>query len=122
MIVWLQMLTFLTCYLSFHAHLHYFIVDSFCKEVSAIHSNRDIKRVLTTLCQFYAIYGIDRNIGDFLQVGKSSLVPQGGGEHCNTFICCHPQVSDFRSNPKHGYPEFEIMTPYRRYSFTDLPQ
>ena len=45
-----------------------------------------------------------------------------GGGHSNEFMCCHPQASDYRSTPKHGYLEYEIMTPYHRYSFTDLRQ
>ncbi len=48
------------------------------------------------------------------------LRPQGG--HSNTFMCCHPQASNYRSTPKHRYLEYEIMTPYHRYSFTDLLQ
>ncbi|XP_072026413.1 peroxisomal acyl-coenzyme A oxidase 1-like [Amphiura filiformis] len=51
------------------AHLHYFIVASFCAEVNAVHSSNGIKEVLTTLCQLYAVYGMDRNMGDFLQDG-----------------------------------------------------
>ena len=53
--------------------------------------------------------------------------PRGGG-HLHTLICCHPQASPCRSNPKHGYLNCEIMTPYHRYSFKkailfiDLPR
>ncbi len=27
-------------------------------------------------------------------------------------MCCHPQAGDYRSTPKHGYLEYEIMIPY----------
>ncbi len=29
-------------------------------------------------------------------------------------MCCDPQASDCRLTPKHGYLEYEIMTPYHR--------
>ena len=43
------------------------------------------------------------------------------GGHSNTFTCCHPQASHCRSNLKHGYLEYEIMTPYHRYFSKRLP-
>ncbi len=54
------------------------------------------------------------------QPEKKRENPQGS--HSNTFMCFHPQASDYKSTPKHRYLEYEIMTPYHRYSFTDLPQ
>ena len=53
-------------------------------------------------------------------INRTQTCPWGG--HSNTFMCCHPQASEYRSTPKHRYLEYKIMmTPYHRYSFTDLP-
>ena len=41
---------------------------------------------------------------------QGSYKSQGG--HSNTFLCCHPQASDYRSTRKHRYLEYEIMNPY----------
>ncbi len=47
---------------------------------------------------------------------------QTHGGYSITFMCCHPQASNYRSTHKQGYFEYESMTPYHRYSFTDLLQ
>ena len=44
------------------------IVKLFTAKLSEI-SNAAVRAVLTELCLLYALYGISKNTGDFLQVG-----------------------------------------------------
>jgi len=56
---------------SFHflqAHCHYVIVKLFTAKLSEI-TNAAVRAVMTELCLLYALYGISKNTGDFLQVG-----------------------------------------------------
>ncbi|OXB81125.1 UNVERIFIED_CONTAM: hypothetical protein H355_005055 [Colinus virginianus] len=50
------------------AHCHYVIVKLFTAKLSEI-SNAAVCAVLTELCLLYALYGISKNAGDFLQAG-----------------------------------------------------
>uniref|UniRef100_A0A8C2UI88 Acyl-coenzyme A oxidase n=1 Tax=Coturnix japonica TaxID=93934 RepID=A0A8C2UI88_COTJA len=50
------------------AHCHYVIVKLFTAKLSEV-SNADVRAVLTELCLLYALYGISKNAGDFLQAG-----------------------------------------------------
>ncbi len=70
----------------------------------------------TKHCQiiYHLIYVIETYPHQLLHVGRCNKIwPQG--HHSNTFMCCHPQASDYRSTPKHGYLEYEIMTLYHRF-------
>ncbi|XP_072737779.1 peroxisomal acyl-coenzyme A oxidase 1 isoform X3 [Ciconia boyciana] len=50
------------------AHCHYVIVKLFTAKLSEI-SNAAVRAVMTELCLLYALYGISKNTGDFLQAG-----------------------------------------------------
>ncbi|XP_054026689.1 peroxisomal acyl-coenzyme A oxidase 1 isoform X2 [Dryobates pubescens] len=50
------------------AHCHYVVVKLFAAKLSEV-SNAAVRAVLTELCLLYALYGISKNTGDFLQVG-----------------------------------------------------
>ncbi|XP_025902541.1 peroxisomal acyl-coenzyme A oxidase 1 isoform X2 [Nothoprocta perdicaria] len=48
------------------AHCHYVVVKLFTAKLSEI-SNAAVRAVMTDLCLLYALYGISKNTGDFLQ-------------------------------------------------------
>ncbi|KGL78376.1 Peroxisomal acyl-coenzyme A oxidase 1, partial [Tinamus guttatus] len=50
------------------AHCHYVVVKIFTAKLSEI-SNAAVRAVLTDLCLLYALHGISKNPGDFLQAG-----------------------------------------------------
>lgn len=50
------------------AHCHYVIVKLFTAKLAEV-SDAAVHAVLTELCLLYALFGISRNAGDFLQVG-----------------------------------------------------
>lgn len=50
------------------AHIQYVIVRQFVKYVGECVCEPAVKKVLSTLCQIYALYNIIENAGDFLQV------------------------------------------------------
>ncbi|KAM8797094.1 peroxisomal acyl-coenzyme A oxidase 1 isoform 2-T2 [Eudromia elegans] len=50
------------------AHCHYVTVKLFTAKLSEI-SNAAVRAVMTDLCLLYALYGISKNTGDFLQAG-----------------------------------------------------
>lgn len=49
------------------AHCHYVIVKLFTAKLAEV-SDAAVHAVLTNLCLLYALFGISRNAGDFLQV------------------------------------------------------
>ncbi|XP_071810948.1 peroxisomal acyl-coenzyme A oxidase 1-like isoform X1 [Apostichopus japonicus] len=51
------------------AHCHLFVVDSFNKAVEAIQCEDRTRRILRVLVQFYALDGILKNKGEFLESG-----------------------------------------------------
>ncbi|NWY16762.1 ACOX1 oxidase, partial [Aphelocoma coerulescens] len=50
------------------AHCHYVIVKLFTAKLAEV-SDAAVRAVLTDLCLLYALFGISRNTGDFLQAG-----------------------------------------------------
>ncbi|KAJ7427458.1 Peroxisomal acyl-coenzyme A oxidase 1 [Willisornis vidua] len=50
------------------AHCHYVVVKLFTAKLSEV-SNAAVRAVLTDLCLLYALFGISKNTGDFLQAG-----------------------------------------------------
>lgn len=61
------------------AHCHYVVVKLFTAKLAEV-GDAAVRAVLTELCLLYALFGISRNAGDFLQVGaflqhSSSLKP-----------------------------------------------
>lgn len=52
------------------AHCHYVVVKLFTAKLAEV-SDAAVHAVLTNLCLLYALFGISRNAGDFLQVGVS---------------------------------------------------
>ncbi|CAH1776142.1 unnamed protein product [Owenia fusiformis] len=50
------------------AHCHQFVISTFVSVVNE-KQNKDLQKVLKDLCQLYALYGISKNSGDFLEDG-----------------------------------------------------
>lgn len=55
------------------AHCHLYIVDTFVKSVDTVQTTEPVRLVLRQLCTLYALYGISKNAGDFLEVGSWHL-------------------------------------------------
>ncbi|XP_077986283.1 peroxisomal acyl-coenzyme A oxidase 1-like [Glandiceps talaboti] len=51
------------------AHCHYYTVRNFVNTMKSAVMSDSLKSVLTSLCQLYALYGIDQNSGHFAQDG-----------------------------------------------------
>ena len=86
-----------------------------CPYFAAIKSNWKHK------CFHYTGFGSSGDViifPDSWQRRSRVLASLGGHSNTFTFMCCHPQASDYRSLPKHGYLEYEILrTPYHRNRF-----
>ncbi|XP_070533529.1 peroxisomal acyl-coenzyme A oxidase 2-like [Ptychodera flava] len=64
------------------AHCEYYIAKAFIKTVVETDMPSSVRSVLKSLCQLYALYGIQENAGDFLKDGYFS------GEHV-TMVTTH---------------------------------
>lgn len=67
------------------AHCHYVIVKLFTAKLAEV-GDAAVRAVLTDLCLLYALFGISRNTGDFLQVGvflQHSKSPKPGSLFAN---------------------------------------
>ncbi|XP_041361181.1 peroxisomal acyl-coenzyme A oxidase 1-like [Gigantopelta aegis] len=53
-------------------HCHMFVLKMFVDKVHSKDLDTDVKNTLHTLCQLYAVYGIHKNLGDFLEDGYMS--------------------------------------------------
>ena len=51
------------------AHCHYWVVKNFVDQIRKAGASPSSEKVLTQLCQLYALYGIVQNSGEFLEVG-----------------------------------------------------
>lgn len=58
------------------AHCHLFLVDNFNKAVESVQCEEETRRILRTLMQLYALDGILRNKGEFIEVGHLTGVYQ----------------------------------------------
>ncbi|XP_070533274.1 peroxisomal acyl-coenzyme A oxidase 1-like isoform X1 [Ptychodera flava] len=54
------------------AHCHYYTVMNFVQYLQSTEMSQPLRDVLTSLCQLYALYGIESNAGDLLQDGYMS--------------------------------------------------
>ncbi|KAL4217914.1 Peroxisomal acyl-coenzyme A oxidase 1 [Mactra antiquata] len=54
------------------AHCQLYVVKIFCEMVSAVNVDTEVNKVLNTLCQLYAVCGINDKLGDFMQDGYLS--------------------------------------------------
>ncbi|XP_070533131.1 peroxisomal acyl-coenzyme A oxidase 1-like [Ptychodera flava] len=53
-------------------HCHYYTVMNFVQYLQSTEMSQPLRDVLTSLCQLYALYGIENNAGDLLQDGYMS--------------------------------------------------
>lgn len=55
--------------ITFQAHCHFFVVRNFFEEINSIKLSPPLREVVLDLARLYALDGISKNSGEFMEVG-----------------------------------------------------